>query len=45
MFLAAFAAGITVATVGPRARESFHRFGELVAELLKLAALLVFGAR
>ncbi len=43
-FLAAFAAGITVATVGPEVRESFHRFGELVAELLKLAALLIFGA-
>lgn len=43
-FLAAFAAGITVATVGPEVRESFHRFGELVAELLKLAALLVFGS-
>ena len=24
--------------------EAFHEFGELVAELLKLAALLVFGA-
>ncbi|WP_435010355.1 cation:proton antiporter [Tundrisphaera lichenicola] len=43
-FLAAFAAGITVATIGPEVREAFHRFGELVAELLKLAALLVFGA-
>ena len=43
-FLAAFAAGITVATVGPEVREAFHRFGELVAELLKLAALLVFGS-
>jgi len=43
-FLAAFAAGITVATVGPEVREAFHRFGELVAEILKLAALLVFGA-
>ncbi len=43
-FLAGFAGGITVATVGPEVRESFHRFGELVAELLKLAALLVFGA-
>ena len=42
--LAAFAAGITVATVGPEVREAFHRFGELVAELLKLAALLVFGS-
>ena len=43
-FLAAFAAGITVATVGPEVREAFHHFGELVAELLKLAALLIFGA-
>ncbi len=43
-FLAAFAAGITVATVGPEVRKAFHRFGDLVAELLKLAALLVFGA-
>jgi NhaP-type Na+/H+ and K+/H+ antiporter len=44
LFLAAFAAGITVATVGERQRETFKEFGELVAELLKLAALLLFGA-
>lgn len=44
LFLAAFAAGITVATFGPRQREAFEHFGELIAELLKLAALLVFGA-
>ncbi|MFC6879505.1 MULTISPECIES: cation:proton antiporter [Actinomadura] len=44
LFLAAFAAGITVATIGDRHREAFTEFGELVAELLKLAALLVFGA-
>ncbi len=43
VFLAAFAAGITVASVGPEVRAAFHHFGELVAELLKLAALLVFG--
>lgn len=43
-FLAAFAAGMTVAMVGPEVREAFHRFGELLAELLKLAAVLVFGA-
>ena len=43
-YLAAFAAGITLASVSPRVKESFHRFGELLAELLKLAALLVFGA-
>ena len=42
-YLAAFAAGITVATRGPMVREAFHHFGELLAELLKLAALLVFG--
>lgn len=44
LFLAAFAAGITVATFGARQRESFEHFGELVAELFKLVALLVFGA-
>jgi NhaP-type Na+/H+ or K+/H+ antiporter len=44
LFIAAFAAGMTVATFGPRQREAFEHFGELVAELLKLAALLVFGA-
>jgi sodium/hydrogen antiporter len=44
LFIAAFAAGITVATFGPKQRESFEHFGELIAELLKLAALLVFGA-
>lgn len=44
LFLAAFAAGITVASVGERHRAAFEEFGGLVAELLKLAALLVFGA-
>ncbi|WP_433361805.1 cation:proton antiporter [Actinoplanes sp. CA-142083] len=44
LFLAAFAAGITVATFGPRQRATFEHFGENIAELLKLAALLVFGA-
>lgn len=43
-FLAAFTAGVTVATIAPEVREAFHRFGELVAELLKLVALLLFGA-
>jgi NhaP-type Na+/H+ or K+/H+ antiporter len=33
-----------VATVGEHQRKAFEEFGELVAELLKLAALLVFGA-
>lgn len=44
LFLAAFSAGITVATMSPAITSAFHQFGELVAELLKLAALLVFGA-
>lgn len=44
LFIAAFTAGITVATMGPKQREAFEHFGELAAELLKLAALLVFGA-
>lgn len=43
LFLAAFAAGVTVASAAPRAREAFHGFGELVTELLKLAALFIFG--
>lgn len=44
LFLSAFAAGITVATAGPAQRSSFEHFGESIAELLKLFALLVFGA-
>ncbi|TDD35276.1 sodium:proton antiporter [Actinomadura sp. KC06] len=44
LFLAAFAAGVTVATIGDQHRRAFEEFGELVAELLKLAALLIFGA-
>ncbi len=44
LFLAAFSAGVTVITVSPRFRDAFHQFGELLTELLKLAAILVFGA-
>ncbi len=44
LFLAAFTAGITVATLAPEVERSFAEFGELVTELLKLAAILVFGA-
>lgn len=44
LFLAAFAAGVTVASFGPAQRESFEHFGELIAELRKLLALLMFGA-
>jgi NhaP-type Na+/H+ or K+/H+ antiporter len=44
LFLGAYAAGISLATFGSSAVESFQQFGELVAELFKLSALLVFGA-
>ncbi|WP_341953768.1 cation:proton antiporter [Salinibacterium sp. TMP30] len=44
LFLAAFAAGVTVATVGQKEREAFEEFGEIISELLKLLALMVFGA-
>ncbi len=44
LFLAAFSAGIVVISVSPRFKDAFHQFGELLTELLKLAAILVFGA-
>ena len=44
LFLAAFTAGVTIATLAPEVERSFAEFGELVTELLKLAAILVFGA-
>lgn len=44
LFLAAFSAGVTTVTVSPHFKEAFHEFGELITELLKLAAILVFGA-
>lgn len=44
LFLAAFTAGITLVSVAPSLTAAFHDLGELLAELLKLGALLVFGA-
>lgn len=44
LYLAAFSAGITVTTVGEQARIHFQDFGELVAELFKLLATMLFGA-
>lgn len=44
LFLAAFTAGITIATMAPDVERAFAEFGELVTELLKLAAIMVFGA-
>ncbi|MFR9807013.1 cation:proton antiporter [Pseudonocardia sp. RS010] len=42
-YLAAFAAGSTIATLNPAAAERFERFGDLLSEIAKFAALLVFG--
>ncbi len=45
IFLTAFAGGMSLAFFGsPEHYEEFHRFGELISELLKLAALMLFGA-
>ena len=44
LFLAAFMGGVTVATLAPDVETSFAELGELMTELLKLAAVLVFGA-
>jgi NhaP-type Na+/H+ or K+/H+ antiporter len=43
-FLAAFVGGMTIAGTYPAIRDQFHQFGERLTELLKLGALLVFGA-
>jgi sodium/hydrogen antiporter len=44
-FLAAFSGGITVVSLNKKVHEAFEGFGEVVTELLKLAALLIFGVR
>jgi NhaP-type Na+/H+ or K+/H+ antiporter len=43
-YLAAFAAGSTLATLDHVAAHQFEPFGDLLAEVTKFAALLVFGA-
>lgn len=43
LFLAAFSAGVTVASLSPTTVERFHDFGELLTELFKLAALFLLG--
>ena len=43
-YLAAFTAGMMLVALRPEIRRSFDAFGEPLTELLKLAALLVFGA-
>lgn len=44
LFLAGFAAGATVASMSEEFRHEFEQLGELVAEQLKLVAVLVFAA-
>ena len=44
LYLAAYAAGMTIATVSPEMRNAFHAFGGQVSELFKLLAILLFGA-
>ena len=43
-FLAAFTGGIMVATINPGLQISFNEFGEYITELLKLAAIMLFGS-
>jgi NhaP-type Na+/H+ or K+/H+ antiporter len=43
-YLAAFAAGSTLATLDKVAAEHFEPLGDLLSEITKFAALLVFGA-
>ncbi|WP_099288242.1 cation:proton antiporter [Mycobacterium persicum] len=43
-YLAAFAAGSTLATLVHVAAAEFQRFGDLLSEVTKFAALIVFGA-
>lgn len=42
-YLAAFSAGITMASLSPELKERFAETGEILGELLKLAALFFFG--
>ncbi len=44
-FLAAFAAGVTVISLRPEISREFRGFAEDVANLLKFAALFIFGAQ
>lgn len=45
IFFSGFSAGIATATVSAEVTKAFYEFGEVITELLKLAVLLVFGAR
>jgi NhaP-type Na+/H+ or K+/H+ antiporter len=43
-FIATAVAGVTLATIAPGVSKRFEAMGEWLSELLKLAALLIFGA-
>jgi NhaP-type Na+/H+ or K+/H+ antiporter len=44
VFLAGFAAGVTVASLSDKVKHDFRNFGETGAELTKLAGIMGFGA-
>ena len=44
LYLAAFSAGITIASAAPELRDAFIEYGEYIAEIIKLLAIFVFGA-
>lgn len=43
-YLAAFAAGITLASTALEARDTFREFTDLISEITKLLTILIFGA-
>lgn len=43
VFLAAFFAGVTIATVDKDVRDVFLKYGEILSELFKLGGVLLFG--
>lgn len=44
LYLAAFSAGITIASVATEIRDAFANYGEFLSEIVKLFAIFVFGA-
>ncbi len=44
LYLAAFSAGVTLASAAPELRDAFTKYGEYIAEIVKLLAIFVFGA-
>ena len=44
LYLAAFSAGVTIASAAPAMRDAFAEIGEYVAEVVKLFAIFLFGS-